>query len=149
MRALPTERVPARAQRGPSPASQLREGFIAMLPLWTGAIPVGIAYGIAARDAGLSAAQTQLMSLVVFSAAGQVSALSSLKEGAPLLVVVGTALALNAQLPLLGLAVARRTRPGWPGRLLAASLLTDGAFGIAAARGALRLPVLVGAGASM
>src|SRR5215207_1026002 len=149
MQALSGESTQAVGRGAPAISAQVREGFLAMLPLWTGAIPVGIAYGVAAGDAGLSAAQTQLMSLLVFSAAGQVSALASLKESAPLLVVVITALALNVQLPLLGLAVARRTRPGWSGRLLAAWFLTDGAFGIAAARGALRLPVLVGAGASM
>ncbi len=29
------------------------QGFFAMLPLWTGVIPVGIAYGTAARDVGV------------------------------------------------------------------------------------------------
>jgi GNAT superfamily N-acetyltransferase len=42
-------------------------GYLDMLPLWLGAIPVGIAYGVAARDAGLSFVETQLMSLAKHS----------------------------------------------------------------------------------
>src|SRR5262249_57298588 len=69
--------------------------------------------------------------------------------GAPAPVLVGTAMALNVQMLLLGLAVGRQLRPSWRERLLTAWLLTDGAFGVSAARGRLRLPVLLGAGASM
>ncbi len=124
-------------------------GFVAMLPLWAGAIPVGIAYGLAARGAGLDLSATQLMSLVVFSAAAQLSALSLLDAGAPGLVLVGAALALNAQLLLIGLAVGRELRPSWAARPMAAYFLTDGAYGVALALGRLRLPVLLGTGVSM
>src|SRR5262245_37632361 len=128
---------------------QVRSGFVAMLPLWAGAIPVGIAYGVAARGAGLGPAETQLMSLTVFSAAAQVSAVSLMATGAPAPGLVGTAMGLDVQMLLLGLAVGRQLRPSWRERLLTAWLLTDGAFGVSAARGRLRLPVLLGAGASM
>ena len=50
------------------------QGFVGLLPLWAGAIPAGLAYGVAAGGAGLSPAEAQLMSVVVFSAAAQVSA---------------------------------------------------------------------------
>lgn len=133
----------------PPARAGFRDGFLAMLPLWTGAIPAGIAYGVAARSIGLGAIETQLMSLVVFSAAGQAGALSVLQDGAPAWLVIGTVLALNAQLPLLGVAVGRTLRLSWPSRLGAAALLTDGAYGIAAGRERLRLPTLLGAGAAM
>lgn len=121
-----------------------------MLPLWAGAIPAGVAYGVAARGVGFGAVETQLMSLVVFSAAGQVGVLSILAGGASAGVAIGSMLALNAQLPLLGIAVSRRLRLAWPQRLLTAALLTDGAFGVAAGREQrLRLATLLGAGASM
>jgi predicted branched-subunit amino acid permease len=87
--------------------------------------------------------------VVVFSAAAQVSAVSLLRAGAPTLVLIATALALNAQLLLLGLAVGRQARPSRAQRLLTACFLTDGAYGVSAARGRLRLPVLLGAGVSM
>jgi len=50
-------------------ARAFRRGFLAMAPLWVGAVPVGIAYAVAARAAGLGTGETQLMSAVVFSAA--------------------------------------------------------------------------------
>jgi predicted branched-subunit amino acid permease len=124
-------------------------GFAGLLPLWLGAIPVGIAYGVAARDVGFNVGETQLMSAIVFSASAQVSTLSLLAAGAPIPVIIVTALALNAQLLLMGLSVGRQERPTWPMRLLAACFLTDGAYGVALADGRIRLPVLVGAGVSM
>ncbi len=123
-------------------------GFLAMLPLWAGAIPVGVAYGVAARGAGLSVLDTQLMSVVVFSAAAQVSGVSLLRD-TPVPLLVATAMALNVQLLLLGLAIGRQLRLSWAERLIAAALLTDGAYGVSAAHGTLRLPLLLGAGASM
>jgi len=124
-------------------------GFVGLLPLWLGAIPIGIAYGVAARAAGFSLFETQLMSLVVFSASAQVSTLALLAAGASVPVVVLTALALNAQLPLIGLSVGRQERPSWPVRLLTACFLTDAAYGVALAGGRLRVWVLIGAGVSM
>jgi predicted branched-subunit amino acid permease len=124
-------------------------GYLALLPLWSGAIPAGIAYGVAARSAGLGVLETQLMSLVVFSAAGQIGAVSLMAAGASPLLSIGTVLALNAQLLLLGLAVGRQLRLSWLERVITAWLLTDGAYGVSLGVGPLRLAVLLGAGASM
>jgi predicted branched-subunit amino acid permease len=124
-------------------------GYLALLPLWSGAIPAGVAFGVAARSAGLNVVETQLMSLVVFSAAGQIGAVSLLAGGASPLLLIGTVMALNAQLLLLGLAVGRQLRLSWLERLVTAWLLTDGAYGVSLGVGPLRLAVLLGAGASM
>ncbi|HEY8600494.1 MAG TPA: AzlC family ABC transporter permease, partial [Thermomicrobiales bacterium] len=78
-------------------------GFVALMPLWIAAIPSGIAYGVAARGAGLSAIEAQLMSLLVFSAAAQVASLALLGGQLPGALLMGTAMILNAQLLLLGL----------------------------------------------
>ena len=104
-----------------------RRGFLAMLPLWAGAIPVGVAYAVAARAAGIGAGQTLLMSLVVFSAAAQVTAVSLLQKGASLPLLTATALALNAQLPLIGVAIGRQLRLTRLERFAVAWVLTDGA----------------------
>ncbi|MGH9173856.1 MAG: AzlC family ABC transporter permease [Vicinamibacterales bacterium] len=126
-------------------------GFVGLLPLWTGAIPVGVAYGLAARGAGLNAVETQVMSLLVFSAAAQVSAVALLDGGAPAIVLLATALLLNLQLLLLGLAAGRDARPSRLGKPLGAFFLTEGAYGVAVGSGGgkLTLPGLIGAGASM
>ena len=132
-----------------APIALFARGFVALLPLWAGAIPSGIAYGVAATSAGLDRVETQLMSLVVFSAAGQVGAVALLEAGAPAALLIGTALALNAQLPLLGLTVGRQLRSRRAVRPVVAFFLTDGAYGVAVGRGPLRLPTLLGAGVSM
>jgi predicted branched-subunit amino acid permease len=124
-------------------------GYLALLPLWSGAIPAGIAFGVAARAAGLSILETQLLSLVVFSAAGQIGAVSLIAGGASPLLLIGTVMALNAQLVLLGLAIGRQLQLSWLQRLATAWLLTDGAYGVSLGVGPLRLAVLLGAGASM
>lgn len=124
-------------------------GFVAMLPLWFAALPSGLAYAIAAHGAGLSAVTTQLFSLLVFSAAGQISTLALIGTETRPSVAIGTALLLNGQILLLGLTVGRQLRPTWASRLVLAPFLTDGAFAVIAARGPLRLPALFGAGLSM
>jgi len=130
--------------------SQFWRGFLSLMPLWTGAIPVGVAYAVAAHDAGLSPVQTQLMSLTVFSAAAQFSAVSLFAHHTPIVVMVVTAITLNLQLFLFGLTAARDSRPTMRRRFLTAYFLTDGAFAIAVGRGGrIRIPVLLGAGVSM
>lgn len=129
--------------------ADVRRGYLALLPLWTGAIPAGVAFGVAAHGAGLTPLEAQVMSLVVFSAAGQLGAVSLLAGGASPVVLVGTVVALNAQLVLLGLAVGRQLSLSWLQRLATAWLLTDGAYGVSLGVGALRSGVLLGAGASM
>jgi predicted branched-subunit amino acid permease len=133
----------------PAGRSEFREGFAAMLPLWLGAIPSGIAFGAAARGGGLNAIEAQAMSLTVFSAAAQMSTIAQDAAERSTLLVILTALALNAHLPLLGAAVSRSESPSWRQRLPLAWFLTDGAFAVAAARGKLTGAMVAGAGASM
>ncbi len=120
-----------------------------MLPLWAGAIPSGVAYGVAARAVGIGALDAQLMSLTVFTAAGQITAVSLIGSDSTLVATFITVMAVNAQIPLLGMAAARQLRPTLFQKMQLSLLLTDGAFGIAAAREPLRHYVLIGAGLSM
>ena len=144
------DQAPDRTAPQPSANRTLfMRGFLAMLPMWTGAIPVGLAYGLAARSAGIDAIDAQVMSLLVFSAAAQLSAVSLIDDGASIVILLATTLLLNVQLLLLGLAAGRETKPDWTGRFSGAFFLTEGSFGVAAAIGRLTLPSLVGAGVSM
>ncbi len=137
------------SSRGADDRVLFRQGFVAMLPLWAGAVPAGIAFGVAAHTAGLSVVEAQLMSLLVFSSAAQISAVARDGLDQSTLLLIVTVIALNAQLPLLGAAVSERCAPTRRQRFITAWFLTDGAFGVAAGRGPLRLPVLLGAGVSM
>jgi branched chain amino acid efflux pump len=130
--------------------AQFWRGFAAVVPLWAGTIPIGVAYGVAARGAGLQSAEAQLMSIIVFSAAAQVSAISLLTSSASLPVLLATVLGLNLQLLLVGLAAGRdlRALSVWR-RLGLAVVLTDGAYGVSVARGLTSPAGLFGAGSSM
>lgn len=126
-----------------------RIGFLAMLPLWAGAIPFGIAYSLTATQAGFSGIEAQLMSLTVFAAAAQISAVTLIDIGASTTEVLITAIGLNIHLPLFGAAIARETSLSVRSRISVASLLTDANFAVSAAQGPLRTPVLLGAGLCM
>lgn len=136
-------------QGDPATIHELRRGFLAMLPLWAGAIPFGIAFSLTAREAGMTALDIQLMSLTVFTAAAQVSAVALMNVGASTIEILVTTVGLSVHLPLIGVAVARELQLSRLGRLGTALLLTDATYAVAAALGPLRAPVLVGAGASM
>lgn len=120
-----------------------------MLPLWTGAIPVGVAYSVAAHEAGFTGLETQLMSVVVFTAATQISLVTLWGDDPRIWTLLLTALAFNVQALLLGVAVRRDTEWGLAERLGIATVFTEGAYAIAAAMGRVDKAVLAGAGVSM
>ncbi len=97
----------------------------------------------------LSLVKTHLMSLTVFSAATQMSAVALVGAGMPAAIIIGTAIVLNIQLILIGLSIGRQTKPHWLARLVGAYFLTDGAYGTALGGGILTFPRLLGAGISM
>lgn len=130
-----------------------RLGFLRMFPLWTGAIPVGLAFGVASSASDLDGWAAQLISLLVFSAAGQFAVVQQLGNDTPLPLIVLTFAVVNVQILLLGVVVQRICTPRGLPRLSLGLLLTDASFAVAAgAAGSierLRVPVLIGAGASM
>lgn len=111
--------------------SALRLGFVAALPLWPGVVPFAAALAIAARAAGFSAVETQLLSLTVFAGAAQVTIVSMVASGASAVWVALTATLLNLRHLLYGMVLRRimgadeRPRPE-----LAGSVLTDEGFGL-------------------
>lgn len=130
-----------------------RTGFVRMLPMWSGAIPVGTAFGVAASATNIDGWAAQLISLLVFSAAGQFATLQQLGNDAPLPLLLLTFAVVNIQILLLGVVVQRLCKPQGLPRLGLGLLLTDASFAVAAGvSGAIeriRLPVLLGAGTSM
>lgn len=122
-----------------------RRGFAAVVPLWLGMIPFGVAYAIAARAAGLSLVETQLMSAVVFAGGAQFSAAGLFGVGASGVAIVLTTFLLNVRHVLYGLALSRELRLSGARRLLAAHLLTDEAFGVTIASRERSFAFLLGA----
>ena len=98
-----------------------------------GAIGFGFVYGLAAREAGLSVLEAQAMSVFAFAGAAQFAALGYVSAGVPWAAIAVLTFFLNARHALYSAALAPmlRHRP-LPERAVAAHLLTDEAFALAA-----------------
>jgi 4-azaleucine resistance transporter AzlC len=67
-------------------------------PILLGIVPFGLVAGAAVIQAGFGLAEAVGMSLLVNAGASQIVATTLFREGAPLLVVIGTALVVNARM---------------------------------------------------
>ena len=107
-------------------------GFRAALPLTLGVAPFAIAFGLAAREAGLSVWSVGAMSVFVFGGAAQYLAVGMLKAGAPLTQIWLATLFLNSRHLLMSMALLPRFagRPLWL-RALGAHAVSDEAFAVA------------------
>ncbi|UWM54658.1 AzlC family ABC transporter permease [Salinirubellus salinus] len=76
----------------------LRAGVRATTPVVLGVVPFGLVAGAAAIGAGLSILQAAALSVVVFAGASQLAIIELLGRDAALVVVVGTALVINARM---------------------------------------------------
>jgi branched chain amino acid efflux pump len=127
-----------------------RRGFVAIAPLWLGAVPFGLAYALTARASGFSLVETQALSAFVFAGSAQFSAVGLFAAGSSGLAIVLTTLLLNVRHLLYGVSLGRRFDLAPRERPVAAFFLTDEAFGVAsAARDERSFPFLLGAELSL
>ena len=56
----------------PAASTEIRRGFLAMVPLWAGVSPFAMTFGILARTAGFTALETQALSMLVFAGSAQI-----------------------------------------------------------------------------
>lgn len=119
-------------------------GFRAMVPLWLGVVPFGLAYAVTARSAGLSVVETQALSLLVFAGSAQFSAAGMFGTAASGLSIVLTTFLLNVRHVLYGVSLARSVPLRGVERPTAAFFLTDEAFGVATASRARTFRFLLG-----
>lgn len=120
-------------------------GFRAVLPLWAGMIPFGLAYAVTARSANLSVLETQLMSLIVFSGSAQFSAAGLFLIGTSGLAIVATTFVINVRHLLYSLSLGQKMKLTWLQRIVGAHFLTDEAFGVTVASGQRNFSYLLGA----
>lgn len=109
-------------------------GTRAAVPIVLGYLPAAVAFGVAARQAGLSVAEAVLMSVVVYAGASQFALAGMIGSGTPLVAAAATALALNVRHVLYGPALS----PLLPRLSRAAAAagafgLTDEVFAVASA----------------
>ncbi|HCB50467.1 MAG TPA: branched-chain amino acid ABC transporter permease [Chloroflexi bacterium] len=75
--------------------SEFFKGIKAELPILIAVIPFGMIYGVLSLDAGLSAIQTQAMSVIVFAGSAQFIMAQLFATPTPALVIIITALLVN------------------------------------------------------
>ena len=74
------------------------EGAKDVSPIILGIIPFGLVTGAAVIDAGMELGEAIGMSLLVNAGASQLASTALFKDGAPLLIVIGTGLVINARM---------------------------------------------------
>ncbi|QIN77989.1 branched-chain amino acid ABC transporter permease [Rubrobacter marinus] len=108
-------------------------GLGASVPVVIGYVPAALAFGVAAKGAGLGTTEALLMSLVVYSGASQFAIVGLVAAGVPWLVTAATALVLGLRHVIYGPSLAPYLRDLTPRRsALAAFGLTDEVFAVAA-----------------
>lgn len=106
-----------------------REGFRAFLPLSVGLIPWALVTGMSMVSVGFTPLQAMGMNVIVFAGTAQLGTLPLIGAGAPLWLIVATALALNLRFLIFSAAIAQGFRGmGSGSRWFCGHLLTDGVF---------------------
>lgn len=90
--------------------NRLRQGLQAAWPICFGYVPIGLAFGVLASQAGLSLLQIGLMSLIVFAGSSQFIAVSMLQSSASPLAIVTTTFVVNLRHVLMSAALAMHLR---------------------------------------
>lgn len=115
----------------PKARSEFINGIKAELPILIAVIPFGMIYGVLALDAGLSATQTQAMSVIVFAGSAQFIMAQLFATPTPALVIIITAFLVNLRHALYSASVfpfVKQLPFSWRSGL--AYLLTDEAYAV-------------------
>ena len=113
------------------PFSSFAEGLKTAAPIAVGYLPIAFSFGVAATRAGLTSAETVMLSVVIYAGAAQFLAVALVTGGAPLVVAAFTLIAMNLRHLLYGPTLLKAagedaaTRRSW----LWAFGLTDEVFG--------------------
>lgn len=113
----------------PTPRSEFISGVKALLPILLGVIPFGLISGIAVTQTHIPPVSGFIMSLLIFSGAALIVALQLITSGAPALVVLFSALAVNLRFMIYSASVAPFLQRLSAGRKsVLAYLLSDQAY---------------------
>jgi 4-azaleucine resistance transporter AzlC len=111
--------------------AEFRRGFVAIIPLWFGAIPFAIAYAVLAQESGLTKAETVSLSLFVMAGAAQLAFIDLASENAAWIAILATVLLLNLRHVLYGLSLNEKfPATTHPPRPVLAQVLTDENYGL-------------------
>lgn len=90
----------------PRTRHSMQAGMRDVAPILLGIVPFGLVAGTAVISAGFSLVEAIGMSLLVNAGASQIAATTLYAEGAPLFVVLGTALVVNARMFIYSISIA-------------------------------------------
>jgi 4-azaleucine resistance transporter AzlC len=109
----------------------LREGMTAAWPICLGYVPIGLAFGVLAHNAGLAPWEIGLMSLFVYAGSSQFIAVSMIGSGAAAIPIILTTFTVNLRHLLMSSSLAVHLPRLGVGRLsLFAYGVTDESFAI-------------------
>jgi 4-azaleucine resistance transporter AzlC len=116
-------------------AASLARGARDSISILIGVFPVGIAFGIAAREHGFSLFEASLMSLIVFAGASQFIGIAMIASGAAIVEVAITTFFVNLRHLVMAASLSAYLRDAGKGFLsLLAFQLTDESFGLSVTR---------------
>ncbi|GEL76918.1 AzlC family ABC transporter permease [Tenuibacillus multivorans] len=78
-----------------SKQTAIKKGLVAGFPIFLGYLPIAIAYGVLAKESGLSTMETTMMSVLVFAGASQLMAAGLFASGAMFVEIVIATFVLN------------------------------------------------------
>lgn len=106
-------------------------GFLRATPIIFGYVPVGLAYGVLARKAGLSPLNTVLMSILVYAGSSQLIAVGMFAAHAPVFSIIMTTFVVNLRHFMMASAIAPYLKSWQKWKLAAfAYELTDETFAL-------------------
>lgn len=112
--------------------SEFISGIKAELPILLGVIPFGMIYGVLALSAGITPAEAQSMSTIVFAGSAQFITTQLVASGSPALIMVLTIGIVNLRHALYSASIApylKSLKTTW--KWLLSYLLTDEAYAVA------------------
>lgn len=116
-------------------SSPFGDGVRAVAPILIGVVPFGLIAGIAAVEAGLGPVQAFALSPVVFAGASQLAMVDLLARDAAAVVIVATALVINARFAMYSASLAPSFKALSPMRkAVGGYILTDQAFALSIVR---------------
>jgi len=111
-----------------------RKGVADGLPFLIVMLPFGALFGVLGTEAGLALPQVMAFSALVIAGASQFTAIQLMEQGAPTLIVIASALAVNLRMAMYSAALVPHlgTAPGWQ-RAIGAYLLVDQTYALSQA----------------
>lgn len=116
-------------------SSSLLHGMRDGLPIGLGYFAVAFSLGITARNAGITAIQGYIVSMLNNASAGEYAAIAAIKDNAPYIELAVLILITNARYLLMSAALSQRLKPDlpWYHRMLIGFDITDEQFAIGVA----------------